>query len=790
MDDERNRLQQLRQQNQRRLQVLEQQAATYGPNVPPEKQIEIEDLRTTLAGIDAQLGALVALRLPEPVPDFVGRADVIERLAQALRAANGQAAISSVRGLGGIGKTQLAYTVAQRVAADFPDGQILLELGGAGDDPMTPNLAIQTVIRAFDRAAQLPDDLGQLKAFYASALAGKRVLVLADDARDDAQVEPLQPPRGCALLITSRRHFTLPGLRLEDSIDLGVLPAHEAEKLLLEISPRIGEHAATLAKLCGCLPLALRVSASVLANDATLPVARYLDQLERQRLALLRDPDDPDNPNADVEASLRLSYDALDPAAQNVLAQLSIFAPPFDLAAAEAVVALTPNPSPAAAGEESNALPPSTTMPRNTHLPSPVAMGEGRGVRDLLGLLYRRSLLEWDAEKERYRVHDLVRAFGAAQLEDGVAVWERYARYYARVARRADELYYQGGEAVLAGLALFDSERAHIDAGWFWIRQGESSAKDKLLWDYAYAVTDIGLLRYDLQLEQIPYLEAALAVARRQGDRDAEGAWLGNLGIAYADLGEARRAIEFYEQALAIDREIGDRRGEGADLGNLGIAYADLGEARRAIEFYEQYLAVAREIGDQRGEGADLGNLGNAYADLGEARRAIEYHEQALMIDREIGDRRGEGADLGNLGNAYADLGEARRAIEFYEQNLVVAREIGDRRGVLASLGNLGVSYYNLGEARRAIDFYEQYLVVAREIGDRRGEANSLYNTSLALDSLGRRAEAIAQAEAALTIYEQIESPFAERVRQKLAEWRAAAAKWGRKRRKWWGGAT
>ena len=83
-----------------------------------------------------------------------------------------------------------------------------------------------------------------------------------------------------------------------------------------------------------------------------------------------------------------------------------------------------------------------------------------------------------------------------------------------------------------------------------------------------------------------------------------------------------RRAIEYYEQALVISREIGDRRGEGTALGNLGIAYADLGEVRRAIEYYEQALVISREIGDRRGEGEPLGNLGNAYAGLGEVRRA------------------------------------------------------------------------------------------------------------------------------------------------------------------------
>ncbi len=96
----------------------------------------------------------------------------------------------------------------------------------------------------------------------------------------------------------------------------------------------------------------------------------------------------------------------------------------------------------------------------------------------------------------------------------------------------------------------------------------------------------------------------------RQQNRNAEGIHLGNLGNAYSDLGEPRKAIEYHEQALKIAREIGDRRGEGAGLGNLGSAYSDLGEPRKAIEYYEQALKIAREIGDRRGEGNHLGNLG------------------------------------------------------------------------------------------------------------------------------------------------------------------------------------
>jgi tetratricopeptide (TPR) repeat protein len=272
-------------------------------------------------------------------------------------------------------------------------------------------------------------------------------------------------------------------------------------------------------------------------------------------------------------------------------------------------------------------------------------------------------------------------------------------------------------------------------------------------------------------LQARKYWTEALEIAKRLGDRRAEGRALGNLGVAYRSLGEYRRAIEYHEKHLAIARGVGDRRGEGAALGNLGIAYASLGEYRRAIEFHEQALAIYREIGDRRGEGATLGNLGIAYASLGEYRRAIEYYDEQLAITRQIGDRWGEGHALGNLGVAYKNLGEYPRAIEYHLQHLALAREIGDLRGEGHALGNLGLAYLNLGEYRRAIGYHEQYLSVARAIGDREGEGNALWNMSSALDQLGKRVEAIERAQEALGLFQKIESPFAEAVRRQLEQW-------------------
>jgi tetratricopeptide (TPR) repeat protein len=648
-------------------------------------------------------------QLRAPVADFVGRESEIDQVVQALSIAakSGVAAISGARGMGGIGKSELAYAVAQRLLDTFPDAQLLLELRGAGDNPFTAEQALQTVIRAFEPLAQLPSDLTVLGSLYRSLLSGKRVLVLADDARDAEQVEALLPPSGCALLLTSRQHFPLPGM---ETVDLGTLPQAEAEKLLLEICPDIGSAAPRMAQLCGRLPLALRISAGLCANSA-MNIERQLDALEgeKTRLALLRDPDKPNDPTKSVEASFQLSYASLDEPMQKVLCQLSVFPASFDMDAASAVVVVP------GAGAQGTPATSATSLPLD----------------ERLALLFRRSLLEWDRPTRRYTLHDLVRDFALArlvaqpQVEDVDAVRLRHAQHYATVAAHAHKLYKKGGEDLLLGLRLFDMERANIDAGWGWAREhtersgGGSRSQEvaNILVDYAFSTTYVGDLRYDKRKERIPQFEAALDAARSLSRRGAEGAALGTLGLAYADLGEMRTAIQYHEQYLEIAREIGDRRGEGNALGNLGTAYSALGEIPRAIQFHEQALKVSRATGDRRGEGSDLGNLGLAYAALGEMRTAIQYLEQRLEIAREIGDRRGEGNALSNLGTAYSDLREMRTAIQYSERSLEIARKIGDRQVEAFASWNLGILLMEKGDLARAIELQQVTVDYEREIG-------------------------------------------------------------------------
>lgn len=712
-------------------------------------------------------------QLPPPPADFKGRKDELDELREAVE--SGGVMILGLYGQGGVGKTVLALKLAERLAPNYPDVQIYIDLRGVSEKPLTPGEAMAHVIRAFHPEAKLPESRDELGGLYRSALHGKRALLLMDNARDAAQVKPLIPPRGCILLVTSRQHFALEGLHAKN---LNTLPPPDARAFLLAVASRIDGEADAIARLCGCLPLALRLAATALVERVDIAPAEYARRLgdEKGRLRLLIGSDE------SVEASINLSYDLLDPETKRCWRVLAVFADTFDAAAA------------AALWEKES---------------------DSDVTQDLLSRLLHHSLLEWNETARRYRLHDLMRDFARVRLvsAEQVEAGRRHSRHYALVLHGSDTLYLKGGKSVKRALALFDVNWGNIQAGQRWASEHSKEDREaaKLCSSFPNAGAGCLSLRQH-PLDRIRWGEAALSAALQLNDRIAESAHLDNLGTAYAAIGEFRRAIEhheksleicrqtgnrqgeasalcnlassytplgdarrsipFYETALAIAREIGDRQGEGNVLGNMGSAHAALGEVRCTIECYEASLAIAREIGNRRSEGVTLSNLGNAYGRLGETGRAISCYGPALEIAREIGDREGEGNVLGNLGSAYAILGEARRSIEYCERSLAIACEIGNRRGEGNNLANLGTTYGVLGETERAIEYYKKLLAIARETGNRYQEGFALFSLGEAQDRLGEREKAVQYGEAAINILEEIENPMAEAVRELLDEWR------------------
>ena len=667
-------------------------------------------------------------QLPLDLPTFTGRETYLTELDGLLQPGTGQTVgLVGLRGTAGVGKSALAVHAAHRWGDRFRDGVVWVDLRQR-DVPS----ALRHVAATYgysDQAAHIPDAEG-LAALVRSVLRGREALVILDNAERVAAEEfPLLIPsvQGCVTLVTSRRSFT-ELKRYGRVLPVGEMKEEEAEALLSRIIGETmdeDEQAArsALVKRLGWLPLALDITARLIVEQKWSS-AEYLARLEGAAslvaelcLPLAERPED------SVAVAFALSYEALKDGQQRLFRALGVMAEG----------GFAPSTVAGVLGEE----------------PSQVE----RGLGDLEAL----SLVRSSVVRAKYDLHPLLADYSRTLAREA-GKWESlcnaHMAYYVGYAERYTDDY-----------RALEVELGNLMAAGEWSRE---SGENQGVLALAHRLYGGGVHFLDLRghlREAVRLLGWAVEAARALGNRRNEEACLGNLGVAYYRLRKVRRAIEYYEQALVIAREIGDRGAEGKHLGNLGNAYYTLGQVGRAIEYHEQALAIAREIGDRLGEGNALGNLGLAYADLGEVRRAVEYYEQALEITREIGDRRGEGYQLGNLGNAHAALGEVRRAIEYCEQALVIAREIGDRRNEGAWLGNLGLAYAALGEVRRAIESYEQALVIAREIGNRRGEGNALGNLGLAYKDLGNLVRARELGEQALRIFEDIEDPYAGRVR-------------------------
>ena len=585
-------------------------------------------------------------QLPLDLPTFTGRDAYLLELDGLLQPGTGQTvSLVGLRGTAGVGKSVLAVHAAHSWGDRFRDGVVWVDLRQR--DVASALRHVASTYGYSEQAAQILDAEG-LAALVRSALRGREALIILDNAERVAAEEfPLLIPgvQGCVTVVTSRRSFT-ELKRYGRVLAVGEMKQEEAEALLTRILGKTmdkEEEAArsALVERLGGLPLALDIAARLIAERGWSS-AEYLDRLEGAA-SLVAELALPlaDRPEDSVALAFALSYEALKEDQQRLFRALGVMAEGGFAPSAVAEVL----------GEESSQV--------------------EREIGDLEAL----SLVRLGAVQGRYELHPLLADYSQTLAREA-GEWESLCN--------AHLLYYVGyAERYTDDHGALEAELGNLMAAGEWSRESAENAGVQALTQWLYVEGGEFLDLRGHVREAVRLLGWAVEATRTVGDRRGEGNALGNLGVAYADLGEVRRAIEYHEQALAIAREIGDRRREGRHLGNLGNAYNRLGEVRRAIEYYEQALAVAREIGDRRGEGAGLCNLGLAYAALGEVRRAIESYEQALAIDRWIGYRRGEGNALGGLGLAYKDLGDLAQARELWEQALRIYEHIEDPRAEL-----------------------------------------------------------------------------------------------------------
>jgi tetratricopeptide (TPR) repeat protein len=649
--------------------------------------------------------------LPRDVPAFTGRDDELARLAGL--AGGGRVVVSAIGGTAGVGKTALAVHTAHRLLPQFPDGHLYADLRGytAGQDLAGPGEVLQVFLRSLGvPAEQVPATVEERSGLLRQLLAGRRVLMVLDNVRSEGQVRPLLPGAGGSLVLVTSRSV-LPGLEVDERISLDTLPENEAAAMLSAIIGAARAAAepdaiAEVARLCGRLPLALRIAGQILSAHPAWPVARLAGMLagEQDRLARLGAGD------LQVWAAFEVSYAQLAARDARLFRLLGLHPGP-DFTAGSAA---------ALAGTGAGAAGPVLDRLAGVYLVTEDKAGRF-GMHDLLRLYARQTCQETDGPADREAAEARLVGYYAdlAGLLDS-CVNPRLRPAAEQAVERA------GGTlpSMRQALAAFQAERPGLLAALgLAARRGWDQQVQRLSYSTADSLT---ILRYLDDLLAVH--EAAQAAARRAGDRAAEGRTLTNLGNAYAELRRFEEAVDCYQRALAIWRETGDRHREGQTLTNLGEVYRALRRFEEAVDCYRQSLAIIRETGDRYDEGVPLNNLGLAYQDLRRFEEAVDCYQQSLAIKRESGDRYGEGQTLNNLGVTYQVLRRFEEAIDCHQQSLAICRETGDRHGEGQTLSNLGNAHYGLRRLEEAVDYYQQDIAICRETGDRYGEGQTLSN--------------------------------------------------------------
>jgi tetratricopeptide (TPR) repeat protein len=572
----------------------------YGPVLQGR---DFRDVHIETTVVQATAVPVALDQLPPLEGGFTGRDDELAQLAGLLDSAGDGSAVvvSAVAGLAGVGKTALALQAADaaRQAGWFPGGVLFLNLHGYDESPVQPGQALEALLRALGMPGEhIPPGDEERAGLYRSVLAQVpgAVLVIADNASAEAQVRPLLPgPGRHRVLVTSRHTLGGLGARLLDVTELdqdgGVLLVEAALRAARPDDTRIQDDrtaATRVVELCGGLPLALRITAALLAADTTLGVAELADELddEVRRLEALRYDDGGGTSAPSVAAAFELSYRQLHPDAARLFRLLAV------------------NPGPDVSTGAAAAL----------------ANGAVRETRRVIGQLVRAHLVEVaPGSGGRWRMHDLVRVY-ARQLSDAnveadgreQAQDRLFSHYLDRADAAADHLRTLPGEPVPTqftgrqdALDWLDAERANLIAA---VTLAASIGHNQIALRLPLRLGTYLLWRRRFD-DLLTVLEISRTAAHNQGDRLSEGVALDSLGLT---LQEARRfdeAISAHQDAAAIFREIGDRHREGQVLNHLGVALREMGRFDEAITAHQDALAIFRETGDRHREGQALNNL-------------------------------------------------------------------------------------------------------------------------------------------------------------------------------------
>jgi tetratricopeptide (TPR) repeat protein/transcriptional regulator with XRE-family HTH domain len=650
---------------------------------------------------------VVPAQLPPDIVDFTGRADMVERFGVLLVGAPDDAArstamaVTAVVGAGGVGKTTLAVHIGHRVRARFPDGQLFIDLRGAEASPADPREVLGRFLRALGvDGSAIPEEADERADLYRSLLAGRRVLVVLDNAGGEAQVRPLLPGSPtCAVLVTSRTR--LGGLEGARMLDVDLLYPAQAMALLGRIvgRERVAAEpaaAAELARLCGFLPLALRLAGARLAARPHWRLVQLAERLanERQRL------DELAYGHLAVRASLTLSYRALEPTARLLFGRLGLLHAP-DVTAWIAAALLDTSV------EQATELADRLVDARLLEVAGRDATGQVRyRFHDLVRLYARERAEAEDPPAERSAA--LARAFGAwlhlAERADARLGNPFLEPAYGPTLRSPVEQAIT--ERLLADpLAWLQAERAALVTA---VTQAASLGLAGLSWELASALTQF--FATGVYLDDWRHCaEQALAVARQAQDARGEAAVLLSLGTLHEIHGRNDEALGCWQAALTIFQRLADETGQAMCLAALALYRSDRTAYEQRRGQAEDALAILGQGGSPRARACVLHCVGILDHNHGRVELARRCFEEALRLHRGLGNRRAEAELLYRLGIVCLKQGRDDEAAGMLRQALASMRQHGDRlNAALAEVG-LGTALVHLGREAQARPLLEPW---------------------------------------------------------------------------------
>ncbi|MEE6263083.1 AfsR/SARP family transcriptional regulator [Plantactinospora sonchi] len=655
-------------------------------------------------GVAGRTGGAPLPRVPAQLPlnlaVFAGRQRELDQLDHILLPSGGEPAgvmIAVVSGTAGVGKSTLAVHWAHRRADRFPDGQLHVNLRGF--DPsgsrVEPGQAIRGLLTALGAAPHhIPADLAEQAALYRSLLAGRRVLIMLDNAADADQVHPLLPGTpGCGVIVTSR--YRLSGLVARvgaHPVTLELPPANEARQLLVQrLGP--GRVAAELTAVdeiiahCARLPLALAVAAARTAAQPGFPLRTLAEQLRSTAGGLDGFADG--DPGTDVRAVFSWSYQRLTAPAARLFRLLGLHpGPDIGTAAAASLVGLPP--------------------PQ---------------VHPALAELTRANLLS-EHVPGRYGCHDLLRAYAAelARKQEPAAerreAVHRVLDHYLHSAQAAARLTHPHRDAIAVDPPRPGvTAESFVDAAdarcWLTVEQpvllasiGQRSPDTAggHTWQLAWTIAPF-LDEHGHWPDLVAVLESALAAVRARGDRPGQAYALRYLGIACLRLGRHDDADGYLRQALARYAELDDHVGQAQVHHNLALVLEQRTRFPEALHHAQQALDLFETVGHRIGQARALSSVGWCHALNGTHDQALTCCYRALADQQELGDRPAEAHTWTSLGYAHHHLGQYPDAIACHQRALALFRDLGNRPAVadtLAHLGNTLHAHGQLGAARRA----------------------------------------------------------------------------------------